>query len=133
MHTTVDSTTVERNDVSSCKQMTYRADQRAAELNAKQKRKNDFNSTYGQLGVTNDAEIDAKLNELEYKQQHESLSIQEEKLIIKQIKQLQASMATCMHPCLTQALGIQISSFVRQAIKFYDTLHLRCPNPYRRP
>ena len=84
--------------MSSCKKITCRADQRAAELNAKQKRKNDFNSTYGQLGVTNDAEIDAKLNELEYKQQHESLSIQEEKLIIKQIKQLQASMATCMHP-----------------------------------
>lgn len=62
-----------------------------AQLNTKQKIRNEFNSLYGQLGVTNDDEIDAKIRKLEFQQQHESLSISEEKAVLKNIKQLQES------------------------------------------
>ena len=66
-----------------------REDQFRAELNQKQKIKNDFSSQYGHLGVSNDDEIDEKIRALEFQQQHESLTINEEKALIKQIKQLQ--------------------------------------------
>lgn len=67
-----------------------RDDSFRAELNAKQKIRNEFSSQYGHLGVSNDEEIDEKIKGLEFQQQHESMSINEEKAIIKQIKQLQA-------------------------------------------
>lgn len=76
-------------DIQRAAEKKAREDQFRAELNAKQKIKNDFSSQYGHLGVSNDDEIDAKLRELEFRQQHESLTINEEKAIIKQIKQLQ--------------------------------------------
>lgn len=66
-----------------------REDRIRAEQNVKQKKKNDFNNAYGHLSVSNDQEIDAKIQELEYRQQHESMDINQEKLLIKQIKQLQ--------------------------------------------
>lgn len=68
-----------------------RDDQFRAELNAKQKIKNDFNSQYGHLGVANSSEIDEQVRLLEFRQQHESLSINEEKALLKQIKQLQVN------------------------------------------
>ena len=60
-----------------------------AEQNARQKKKNDFNSAYGHLGVTNDAEIDAKIAELEFAQAHESNNIREDKALVNKIKLLQ--------------------------------------------
>ena len=71
-----------------------REDERRALQNSKQKIKNDFSSTYGHLGVSTDEEIDVKIKKLEFQQQHESLSINEEKAVLKSIKQLQVCTAS---------------------------------------
>lgn len=66
-----------------------REEQYRAEIGAKQKIRNDFTSQYGHLGVSNEDEIEEKIQALEFSQQHESLTISEEKAVLKQIKQLQ--------------------------------------------
>lgn len=68
-----------------------RDEQYRAETTAKQKIRNDFSSQYGHLGVASEEEIDEKLQALEFSQQHESLTIAEEKAVLKQIRQLQVS------------------------------------------